>query len=357
MLVAGCGGGAANSADPSGSSASAHELLVATFTDHHPIRSGVISLALTIAPSGSSTITSPVEISFGGPFNSASSSKPPQSDFTLAVVGQGHRSSLQIISAGGKGYVTLSGQSYQMPASSFSQLQSGVGTLAGSSGSSTKSSSDTLGKLGIRPLDWLTNPRIVGGATVNGAATTHIRAGVDRPALIRDLSKLLARANSVAGTTSSLAQGLSVGEQRSIARALGSVRLDVWSGTHDGVIRKLTTSATIPVTGRARTLLGGMTDAVVTLDFEYSHLNEPQTITAPSSVKPYNVFRAKVATFFQELEGVSTGSANAGTGSTATIQSGTTTVLNANPKYTNCITAARGDVVKMQRCAKLLTAS
>ena len=235
-------------------------------------------------------------------------------------------------------------------------MGSGFGSLTGSSGTSTESSSDALSKLGIRPLDWLTTPHIVGSATVNGAATIHINAGIDRPALVRDLSRLLAHANSLAGASSdsALARGISASGQRSIGRTLGSPRLDLWIGTRDHAIRKLTASATIPVTGRARASLGGMTTARVTLDFEYSHLNEPQTIAAPSSVRPYSVFRTKVATFFQELEDASTGSANAGSGFTGTIQSGTSTVLNSDQKYTNCITAARGDVAKMQKCAKLL---
>jgi hypothetical protein len=110
------------------------------------------------------------------------------------------------------------------------------------------------------------------------------------------------------------------------------------------------------VTGRVRAEFGGMTRVLVTLDFEYSDLNEPQNIIAPSAVRPYRVFRAKVATLFKELEDASTGSANAGSGFTGTIQSGASTVLNSDQKYTNCITAARGDVAKMQKCAKLLAA-
>ena len=112
----GCGGGAANSGASDPAAVSAHRLLVNTFSGRHAIRSGVITLALILTPSGSATITRPVELSFGGPFSSSGAGKPPRSDFTLAVVGQGHRSSLQILSVGGKGYVTLSDRSYRLPA-------------------------------------------------------------------------------------------------------------------------------------------------------------------------------------------------------------------------------------------------
>ena len=321
----------------------------------------MVSLGLKVVPSGSSTITQPIEFSVGGPFTSSGAGKLPQSDFTIAFSAQGHTGDLQVISAGGKGYITLSGQSYQLPAASYSQLKSGLGSLAGTS---AKSGSDTLGALGIRPIAWVKDPKIAGNDTVEGAATTHISARVDAAALLRDLSRLVGRASAVTGGAATRArceQGISAAEQRSIAEALRSPRLDIWTGTSDRVLRRLTFSATIPVSGAASTELGGMTSAAVTLDLGYSHLNQPQTITAPSSVQPYSAFRAEVATFLQEIEsglGTSTTgtiTSTTGNGFTGTIQSGTSTVANANPSYTNCITAAKGDVSKMQRCAKLLT--
>src|SRR5205085_1139113 len=59
------------------------------------------------------------------------------------------------------------------------------------------SGSGTLGKLGINPLHGLVNPTIAGNDTVGGASTTHIRAGVNVPALLRDLNTFLGKASSV----------------------------------------------------------------------------------------------------------------------------------------------------------------
>ncbi len=329
----------------------------------------MVSLGLKVVPTGSSTITGPIEFSVGGPFTSSGAGKVPQSDLTIAFSAQGHTVDLQVISVGGKGYITLAGQSYRLPAASYAQLKSGLGSLAGSSGSSAKSGSHTLGVLGIRPIAWVKDPKIAGNDTVDGAATTHIRARVDAAALLRDLSKLAGRASSATGkaTAGALKQGVSAAEQRSIAKALRAPRLDIWTGTSDRILRRLTFSATIPVTGAASTELGGMTSAVVTFELDYSHLNQAQTITAPSSVQPYSAFQTEVSTFLQELEGGlgtgTTGTTTSTTGSTTsptvngftgTIQSGTSTVANANASYTNCMTAAKGDVSKMQRCAKLL---
>jgi hypothetical protein len=361
-FVAGCGAGSspASSSDPG--SSPAHRLLMQTFTGHHTIESGVMKLDLRIVPTGSSTVTQPVELSFSGPFASRGTGKLPESDFTIAVAAQGQRGALQVISAGGKGYITVGGQSYEMPASSFKHVESGVNSLAGSSGgSSTRSGAGAFSKLGIRPLDWLSDPRITGSAVVNGAQTTRVHAKVDAAALLRDLSRLLGKAGSLGVKNSaSLPSSIAPATQSRIAKALGSPSFDVWTGKRDKVVRKLTVAATIPVTGQVRSLLGGMSSAAVTLDFEYSDLNQPQTIHAPASVKPYSVFQTKVDTLLQQIEsGLATGSLNGTTTSTTTTGSATATttgggIAGIDKKYANCITRAAGDVKKMQKCSSLL---
>jgi hypothetical protein len=356
-LVAGCGGGSSKPDPPAaGGSSSAQQLLVQTFDGHHTINSGVLTLDVKVVPGGSSTVTEPFEFSFSGPFTSTSTSKLPESDFTIKVSAQGQHGSLQVISAGGKGYITVSGQSYVMPASSFKSLQSGFGSLADSGGASASGAgSGAFSKLGIHPLDWLSNPQIVAaGSTVGGVATTQVHASVDTAAMLRDVSKLLGKSGSLGVSgTSALPQSLSASTQRRIAKALGSPSFDLWTGKRDKIIRALMVHATIPVSGQVSALLGGMTSAAVTVDFAYSDLNQPQTITAPTSVKPYSVFQSKVDTILQEVEsGLVSGSlSGVGTGTvTGTIVPGT----NRDRKYTNCITAANGDVKKMQKCSSLL---
>lgn len=347
-IAAGCGGGAASGGSGVGGSRAAQRLLVQTFSGRHTIRSGRLTLEVRIVPSGSSTITRPLGLSFSGPFSSAGAGKPPASNFTITVFAQGRRGVLQLISAGGRGYITVSGQSYRLPATSFRNLDSGFGSLA-TTGGGANAGSGTLSKLGIRPLDWLTDPRIVGARTVGGARTTLVRARVDATRLLRDISAILGRAGSraVAGSGAALPQSISAATQRSIARAIGRPTFDVWTGADDHVVRRLTLTATIPVTGHTRTLLGGMSRAKLTLDFEYADLNRPQTIVAPQRLAPYSVFRSKVDTVLTEIEG---GLANATSGAGG----GSPTSSAADQRYTRCITAAHGDVAKMQKCASLL---
>jgi hypothetical protein len=356
VLVAGCGGGSSKPSSSSTGSAAAHRLLAQTFDGHHGISSGVISLDLRVVPSGSSSIKGPIELAFGGPFVNKGAGKLPASDFTISISAEGHHGALQVISADGKGYITVSGQSYRMPASSYKSLESGIGSLASSgTASGAKSGQSAFSKLGIKPLGWLIRPKVVGSATVGGVATTHVRAGLNSTAMLQDFSRLLGKTSSLGVSgANSLPTSISAATQRSIARALGSPSFNVWTGTADKLIRKLAVSATVPVTGATRTALGGMRSATVTLGFEYSQVNQPQTITAPTKTKPYSVFRTQFSTILEEIEsglvGGSTGSgSDTGTGTTG--GSGDT---GTDQKYTHCITAAAGDVAKMQKCSKLL---
>jgi hypothetical protein len=358
--VAGCGGSGSSSkttASSTGTSSSAQKLLVKTFDGHHEINSGVISLDIKIVPTGSSTITAPIELSFGGPFSASTAGKLPESDFTVAITAQGQHGSLDLISTGGKGYVSVSGQSYMLPASSFKSIESQFGSLAGAGKSSgSKAGAGVFTQLGIQPLDWLSNPQIVtSSATVDGVATTQVHADVDTSAMLRDIDKLLGKAGSVGVSgIGSLPKNISPTTQARITQTLGTPNFDVWTGNSDRIVRKLTVTSTIPVTGQVSSVLGGITSAKVTLSFGYSDINKPQTVTAPTSVKPYSVFQAKVGAVLQTIEsGIVTGSL---TGGTSTDSGGGTAtgIPDVDQKYTDCISKADGDVKKMQKCSSLL---
>ena len=74
IAVAGCG--TATNSDPS-------TLLKETFSGSHPVNSGNLSFKLSVQPKGSSTLTGPITLSFGGPFQSMGKGKLPQSNLSL----------------------------------------------------------------------------------------------------------------------------------------------------------------------------------------------------------------------------------------------------------------------------------
>jgi hypothetical protein len=327
------------SAGAGGESASA--LLKQTFTGPHRVDSGRLSLNLTVDPSGSSTLTGPISISFGGPFQTRGAGKLPAEDFTISASALGKSGSIGLLSTGTAGFVTLQGASYRLPPATFQKLATSFSQI---SSSGTSAGSTTLGSLGINPLRWLANSTIVGTETVAGAQTTHIRANVNLAALLVDVNRFLAKATSASGSTK-IPDALGLATRQKIAREIRSPSVDVWTGNGDKTLRKLEINLNLPVSGRASAALGGMKSAALALTLQYSDLNQLQTVAAPASVRPFSEFEAKVRSFVGEVQSAfgGAGTATGSTGSSSKVQG-----------YSACLQRAGGDVTKMQKCASLL---
>ncbi|HEY6396500.1 MAG TPA: hypothetical protein VIX82_03495 [Solirubrobacteraceae bacterium] len=283
LAIAGCGDGSGDAA----------KLLRETFTAQHTISSGVLEVQLTIDPAGSSTFHGPITLSFGGPFQSLGSGRLPRSDFTLGLSGSGFRGSLGILSTGTAGYVTVKGVSYQLPQASFQRLESSFAAAA------TPSGAGIFSHLAAA----LTNATVVGEESVAGAGTTHIRAGVNVPAALADVSTVLRQASSIGVSGSHrLAVGLSPAAQRRIAGEVKNPTFDLWTGTHDKTLRRLQLGATLAVSGQVGQLLGSRS-VDLGLSIQYSALNQPQAITAPATVRPFREFAATLRALQQKLQG------------------------------------------------------
>jgi hypothetical protein len=339
VALAGCGG----------SSGNAVGLLKETFCGKHKVTSGNLDVALTVTPSGSRTLSGPLSVSLSGPFQSLGSGKLPESDLKVALSGLGSSTSVDIISTGSHGYVTVSGSSYQLPQASYQQLESSFSSFAQPPGCSSKTG--VFSQLHIRPLHWLTDPQVVGTETVGGAQTSHIHAGVDVAAFLGDLGTFLKKAPGVGS-----AGGLGPATLSAVAGQIQNANVDVWTGTSDKTLRRLSIKLTLAVTGQISALLGGLRSAGIELSMQYGSLNQPQTVTAPTNLQPYSQLQTKLAGLFStirnQLSGVVSGGLASGLPPGSTTGAGGAGNYQA---YSQCIQAAGGDVTKMQKCAPLLS--
>jgi hypothetical protein len=353
-LLAATLGSAALAACGSSGSGNAASLLKQTFSGTHTVTSGNLSFSLTLTPSGSSSLKGPITVSFGGPFQSRGKGALPESNFNVSYSALGRSGSLGILSTGTAGYVTLSGASYQLPTATFQRLESSFSSVASSAGGGSRSG--TLGKLGINPLAWLVNPSVVGTDSVAGTTTTHIHAGVNVASLLGDLSTFLQKASTsgVSGA-SHIPTSIPAATRNRIAAEVKNPSFDVWTGKGDKTLRKLSINVIVPVSGQLSTLLGGLRSTAIGINMQYANLNQPQSIAAPTNIRPFSQFAAKLRTFSQAIQGaVGSGAlsgAGAATGSGAS--SGSSSAANAQ-SYGQCLQAAGTDVAKMQRCAALL---
>lgn len=342
LTLSACGGS---------SGGDATNLLKQTFGQPHAVNSGNLNLSLVVVPAGARSSTAPITVSFGGPFQSHGKGKLPASNFNISISALGRTGSLGVLSTGANGYVTFGGTSYQLPAATFQRLESSFAQVTSSPTGGGKSGS--LAKLGIDPLRWLVNPSVVGKETLGGAATTHIRAGVNVAALLTDLNTFLQKANS-AGVTGSgkLPSRLSDTTRGKIAASVKNPSVDVWTGSADKMLRKLAINLTVPVSGQVSTLLGGIRSAQIGISLGYAHLNQPQTIAAPTNVRPFGEFSTKLRTFLA-TQGAGAGASSSASGASSGSSSGIT--AGGSQSYIQCIQAAGQDVGKLQQCASLLS--
>lgn len=287
--LAGCGGSGGSNA-PVAAHETADVALKQTFESGRKIESGRLTLALSVSATGSTALAEPVEVKASGPFEEVGPGKLPRFDLSLDVNAQGHSLTAGAVSAGGKFYVELEGSAFVLPNSTMSALEKSFAQASSAAGKGS-----TLSALGIEPARWLTHPAVKGEPTLGGEKTTEIAGGLDVAALLKDANKLsgTAGASGLAGATGSLSPSL----LSSLAKAVKTATVTVWTGNEKHLLRRLSLDATIAPKGQAASALGGLTSARLALSLGFSHLDEPQKIEAPANARP-------LSNLLQVLEGI-----------------------------------------------------
>jgi hypothetical protein len=345
VSLAACG----SSSDGSSSSGNdAASLLKDTFGAGHPIRSGLLDADVDVNLPNVAQLSTPIKLHVSGPFQSNGGRTLP--DFALDVDFEGGTNPITVgaIFARGGGYLTIEGQAFTLGGDIYKAFANGyTQAKADAAKKSAGKSQATLSALGIDPLRWLTGARTVGSEDIAGTDTEHVSAGVNVPALLADVSTLLGKAKSVtstagAATGTSVPTQLSAAQRASIARAITSAHVDVWTGSKDHTLRKVAVNVQL-------------TSGHVIFDITLAQLNQQQTVRKPASAKPLSALRSSLSQL--GLLGTSS-STTPQTTTTPQTSTGTTpapsTSGGSQSDYTKCISAAGDDLAKVQLCAKYI---
>jgi hypothetical protein len=294
-----------------GSSGSAQSLLEDTFSGHTQIESGNLNLSFALSAAGSSASTKPLGASLSGPFESTGAGKLPRFALKLQLDAAGHALQAGATSTGSALFVELAGTWFSTPQSTYTSLQQGY-AQATKTASGAKARS-TFSALGIEPGHWLSDPAKAGTATIAGEDTVHLTATVDIPAFLADVSKLSQAGGSLglgSPVPGSEAGTLSPTVITELAKSIKSAHVDIYTGQSDHQLRRLEVEANLSGTSQTQAILGGLRSADLKVKLEFSDLNKPQTITAPSNPEP----PTQLLPALQQIVGVLQGVGSSGSG-------------------------------------------
>jgi hypothetical protein len=277
LVLSACGGSSAPSAQ---------SLVNDTFSSRATINSARVDLALAVSGSGSKGSSKPLSLHLTGPFQSKGEGKFPSFSLQLRLTASGHALAAGATSTGSALYVELGGTWFSLPAGAFGALQQSYAQATKSSSSAKTRSA--FASLGIEPSHWLSEPTNAGTATIGGAQTYHVTAAVNAPALLNDVSKFSQSAGALGVSSLPGAGSLSPAVISELSKSINSAHVDIYTGKSDHILRRLDLTASVSSTPQTQAALGGLTSATITFSLQFSGINQPQTISAPASPKPFS---------------------------------------------------------------------
>jgi len=348
LALSACGGGGDG----------AEAILKQTFSGKASVRSGNLIVSLHANLAGIRNLKGPLNLELKGPFQSSGKGQLPEFDLTLNLQSNGSTVNAGAVSTGDKGFLRFQNQAYSVPASLFTQFKKGYAQAQGQA--QKKGKTPTFSSLGIHPADWLDNAKNAGTATVGGADTVHITAGIRVPKLLDSLGALLKKTGALGIPSTGTSQGLTAHDRDAIERSVKSAHVDVYAGKSDHILRKLAVNVQLEVPADLQKS-HKVTKGSVSFVLEIDAVNESQTITAPTGAAPLTDLLTQLG-----LGGAASALGGKSVkpnvhfppsplGGTATTPSaGPPTSPVNNPAYLKCLTTAKGDLTKVQACAKII---
>ncbi len=328
-LIAGCGGA---ETEPASSSTDVNTLLRDTFRNFDQVKSANLSAKLAVDGNGQA-----VSASLSGPFQSQGKGKLPKVQLAAKLDGGGQSFNAGVTWLGDKGYVSLQGTSYEVSGLVAKQFKAGYEEAA----KQQRQGNANGALLGVDFSKWLKNARNEGEADVGGTKTIKLTGEADVAQVIDDVQRIAAKARTLnlPGTTQ-VPDKLTPQQRQEIVNAVKRFAIEVYTGKDDRILRKLVVNADLQDPASKQT-------SHLVFEVTLTDVGSDQQFSAPKNAKPFSEL-LKAADGLKSSLGL--GGASSG-GGTAKAPSS-----DAIEKYAKCVSDAKGDAAKAQKCADLIGA-
>jgi hypothetical protein len=132
--------------------------------------------------------------------------------------------------------------------------------------------------LGVEPGAWLTRPTLAGHSEIAGAEVIHVVAALDGARFLADVRRLSSAAEALTGARAS--------SRLAPSSSVLAARVDLFTGAHDHLLRRLALTAELAGSRRPGTARGALLDTTVAFELQFAQLNVPQRIAAPARAQP-----------------------------------------------------------------------
>lgn len=206
----------------------------------------------------------------------------PKLDIDLRIGSQeaGQTVESGFLSTGDRAFLKFGGEFYEQPQEDIARANR---ELAGSDPSGV----GALSELGLDPRNWVVEARSEGEDEVGGVATEHVSARLDVRAVFADLNKLVERSgDAIGGVTPGTPQPLTAEQLDMVSEVVENPAFDVYVGTDDDVIRRVSANVEVVVPEAQRERVGGIEGGTLRISIELSKVNGDQQVDAPADPRP-----------------------------------------------------------------------
>ena len=246
---------------------------------NRPIPSAIVTADVEVDIDGVEALSDPLRLQVTGPYRSGEANKLPSFDWGVSFSGGGQTITGGLLSTSDNVFVGFQGTDYEIGLDAIRDFNADVADSARGGGDRS------LSQFGIDPSNWLREGQDEGEETVAGVETTHVRARVDVARMLDDLNTLIDRAGT-ALPGSAPPPKLTEEQQADVEEVLGEPTLDVYVGTDDKVVRRLSATLELDVPEESRDRVGGIEGGTISFSVEFAEVGRPVEIAAPRSARP-----------------------------------------------------------------------
>lgn len=332
--LAACGGGDAKTEED------VESLLDRAF--RQSVQSADVKLDAQLEVKGVQGFERPVRLEASGVYIAGEDALPKLDiDLRLGSPEAGQTVESGFLSTGDRAFLKFGGEFYEQPREDIERANRELRRARGGG-------AGALSALGLDARRWIVDATSEGADDVAGAETEHVSGKLDSRAVFADLNELVERsAGAVGGITPGTPEPLSDRDLDKLSEVIADPSFDVYVGSDDDIIRRVSASLEIAVPEADRARFGGIEGGTMRFSIELSDVNGDQKVKAPAHSRPIDDLTAQLGGLGGALGGEGPGGEERTPG-----QGGDSAALQ---EYADCLDQASPEETDaIRRCRELL---